>query len=101
MLRPPSRPARNLLDLANLIEDVDPSAFDMRHWCACICGHYMRSIGREDHGNYQKASELLGISDEMGRELFGCDSPKEAYVMLHRPREAAERIRSFAFALVD
>lgn len=102
MLKAPSRPARNLLDLADLIETIKPEMFDMRHWCSCACGHYMRSHQRQDVGNWRKAAEMLGIPEDMARVLFCCDSsPKEAWAMLDNPKQAAERIRKFAFSLVD
>lgn len=103
MLKVPDKRARNLLDLANLIEDVSPDEFDMRSWQTCICGHYLRAKGHSyiASDDWEKAAAHLGITVEKAAELFAPNGPadEKAMIMVHTPRQAAERIRRFAFAL--
>lgn len=106
MLKVPDRRARNLLDLANLIEGLDPDDFNMKIWDDCICGHYLKSKGCYRSDMWQYAAQLLGLSTKQAFMLFrvGNDSPgsvEHDLIMLDTPRQAAERIRKFAFTLVD
>lgn len=107
MLKVPDKRARNLLDLADHIETVDPDDFNMKSWQTCICGQYLRTKGITyvSADAWEGVAVDLGLTQKQAGELFAPyangDGADKALIMEHTPKQAAERIRKFAFALVD
>lgn len=101
MLKVPDRRARNLLDLATYVESIDPLEFSMKSWECCICGHYLKDKGISDPANnWKKAADMLGIDEDAAVDLFQPNCADEN-ILNQGPKQAAERIRRFAFAMLD
>ena len=92
----------NRLRLADALETMNPSEFDMRSTTDCICGHALRMFGNQKyylfgwHSRLKAGASLLGITAVQARELFCPPNRSKWRRSYTSPQEAARVLRYLA-----
>ena len=100
MLQILDKSTKALLELADHIELLSPSDFDMGCWCRCVAGYAVSMRGYtlwDWHLIEERARRELGISSEIAEQLFNPPDPNDpTYVATKTPHEAARTLRHLA-----
>ena len=75
MLKKLETHTKDLLELADFLENLDPDRFSMSSWGSydeprCICGWYLHNKAYFDKADWPKAGEMLGLTRDQAHDLF-------------------------------